>query len=282
METIRRVLRGVEEFPTLPTIYTALSEVMANPNATPSDAADVIARDQSAAAKLLKTANSSLYGFRGKIDSITQAIFFIGFEEVKNIVLTLGILDIFKKTKFNHSFNPVELWKHSLAVGAITRNLGAQSGVTNLENYFIAGIMHDIGKLLFFRSIEQDYLKTITYAQDNMINIRDAEAEILGVTHTVAGELIAEKWKLPGSLKSAIRHHYSGVVDGRIDKMVACVHLANIIARMYELGETGDNLVPEPNINIWNVLAFKEDIFGQIFPKIMNDYEESLALFVLK
>ena len=75
METIKRVLRGVEEFPTLPTIYTALSDVMANPNSTPSDAAEVISRDQSAASKLLKSANSSLYGFRGRIDSINPSNF---------------------------------------------------------------------------------------------------------------------------------------------------------------------------------------------------------------
>ncbi len=282
METIKRVLRGVEDFPTLPTIYTTLSEVMANPNSTPSDAADVISRDQSAASKLLKTANSSLYGFRGRIDSVTQAIFYIGFEEVKNIILTLSILDIFRKTKFEHDFNPVELWKHSIAVGVITRNIGAQLGVKNLEHYFIAGIMHDIGKLLFFRSIESDYLKTIRNAYDNNISIRDSEAEILGVTHTVAGELIAEKWKLPISIKNCIRHHYTGVVDGKVDNMVATIHLANIIARLYELGETGDDIVPEPNINIWATLNIQDNLFSNLYNKIMNDYEESIALFILK
>jgi len=281
METIKRVLRGVEEFPTLPTIYTALSEVMANLNSTASDAAEVISRDQASASKLLKSANSSIYGFRGKIDSVTQAIFYIGFEEVRNLILALGILDIFKKTDFSHTFNPVELWKHSIAVGAITRILGSEMNIRNLENYFIAGIVHDIGKLLFFRSIEQDYIRTINHAMDNGLSIRDAEAEILGVTHTVAGELIAEKWKLPVSIKNSIRHHYTGMVDGKIDKLVACVHLANIVARMYEMGETGDNKVPEPNIAIWAELGLPEDVFIKAFPRIINDYEESLAVFIL-
>jgi HD-like signal output (HDOD) protein len=282
METIKRVLRGVEDFPTLPTIYTALSEVMANPNSTPSDAADIISRDQSSASKILKSANSSIYGFRGKIDSITQAIFYIGFDEVRNLILTLGIMDIFKQTDFPNAFNPVELWKHSIAVGVITRILGVQMNVKNIENYFIAGIVHDIGKLLFFRTIENDYIRTINHALDNSVTIRDAEAEILGVTHTVAGELIAEKWKLPSSIKNAIRHHYTGVVDGRIDKLVACVHLANIIARMFEFGETGDNVVSEPNLEVWKELNLSPDVFTNIYPRIINDYEESLAVFILK
>lgn len=281
METIKRVLRGVEEFPTLPTIYTALSEVMANPNSTAADAGEVISRDQASASKLLKSANSSIYGFRGKIDSVTQAIFYIGFEEVRNLILALGILDIFKKTDFSHTFNPVELWKHSIAVGAITRVLGSEMNIKNLENYFIAGIVHDIGKLLFFRSVEQDYIKTINHAMDNGLSIRDAEAEILGVTHTVAGELIAEKWKLPQSIKNSIRHHYTGMVDGKVDRLVACVHLANIVARMYEMGETGDNKVPEPNMAIWAELGLSSDVFTKAFPRIISDYEESLAVFIL-
>ena len=142
--------------------------------------------------------------------------------------------------------------------------------------------MHDIGKLLFFRSIESDYLKTIRNAYDNNITIRDSEAEVLGVTHTVAGELIAEKWKTSVKYKNCIRHHYTGVVDGKVDNMVATVHLANIVARLFELGETGDNIVPEPNISIWQTLGLSDTIFSNLYSKIMNDYEESLALFILK
>ena len=153
MDIISRILKSVEDFPTLPTVYTALSDVMANPRSTTQDAANVIMRDQSAASKVLKTANSPLYGFRGRIDTISQAIFHIGFEEVRNLVIAISIMDIFKNTKLSLSYNPVELWKHSIAVGVITKLIGKELGVKNLENYFLAGILHDIGKLLFLNEL---------------------------------------------------------------------------------------------------------------------------------
>lgn len=281
MDIISRILKSVEDFPTLPTVYTALTDVMANPRATSQDAAAVIIRDQSAASKVLKTANSPLYGFRGRIDTISQAIFHIGFEEVKNLVIAISIMDIFKHTKLTNSYNPVELWKHSIAVGVITKLIGKELGVKNLENYFLAGILHDIGKLLFLKELRNEYEKTLQYAMDKRISIKDAEAETLGITHTIAGELVSEKWKLPAPLRNAIKYHYSGIVDGEVKFLPASVHIANVASRILELGEAGDDLIPEPNFTVWKALKLSDDFFTKNLGRIMLDYETSMTLFAI-
>ncbi len=281
MDIFEKIIRSVDEFPTLPTIYSALSEVMSDPKSTFADAANVISRDQSSAAKVLKVANSAFYGFPGKIDTISQAIFYIGFEEVRNIIITLAIMDIFKKSKDGSGFNPIELWRHSIAVGVISRLIGKLIGVENIENCFIAGIVHDIGKLLFIRYLEEDYMKTINFAYDNHINIRDAESDILGITHTIAGELVAEKWKLPQNIKKAVRYHYSGIVDGSVHNLTAIIHIADITARMMELGNSGDNIIPEPYPDVWKELDLPKNAFTMLLPKIELDYEESTMLFSL-
>lgn len=283
MEIFEKIIRSVDEFPTLPTIYTALSEVMANPNSTFTDAADIISRDQASVTKILKTANSSFFGFPGKIDTVSQAIFYIGFDEVKNMIISSAILDLFKNSsKLIQNFNPVDLWKHSIAVGVISRVIGKIIGIDNIENCFISGIIHDIGKLLFMRYLEPEYAKTLNFAIENKINIRDAEAEVLGITHTIAGELIAEKWKLPNSIKQTVRYHYSGIIDGKVDKLSAIVHVANTIARMLELGSSGDDIVSEPNFEIWDVLKIPDNTIQNCLPKILLDYQETLDIFVLK
>lgn len=281
MENYNKILRGIQDFPTLPTIYSVLSDVVANPRSTAKDVANIIMQDQSAASKVLAVANSAIYGFRGKIDTISQAIFYIGFNEVKNIVLSLSIMDIFKTSTTLHNYNPVELWKHSIAVGVVTRILGTYLEENKPENYFISGILHDIGKLLFLRYCEKDYSKTIDYAYDNSVNIRDAEAKIMGTTHTVVGELIAEKWKLPTSIKNAIKNHYTGTINGKVDRLTGCVHISNIVVRLFELGESGDDIIPIPNIDVWNELELPPVIFNQITSKILSNYEESLVLFSL-
>lgn len=280
MISVDNLVQAVNDFPTLPTIYAKLTEVMDNPRSTAADLAKVISTDQSAAAKVLRTANSSLYGLRGKVSTVTQAIVYIGFEEIKNLVIAISIINLFSKTKKGGAFNPIDLWKHSIAVGVITRNLGGKIGVRKLENYFVSGILHDIGKLLFFKTKKQDYMKVINYALENNLTARAAEQRLFGITHTVAGELLAEKWKLPLSIRNAIKYHYIGIVDGKVDPMVACVHIADIVAVLLELGQAGDDVVPEPNREIFDSLDLPENIFTTMLPKILTDYEESISMIL--
>lgn len=254
---------------------------MADPYSTADDAARVIAADQASAAKILRTANSSIYGFRTKIDDMTKAIFYIGFDEVKNLVLAMTIIDLFKKSDLNQEFNPVELWKHSIAVGVLTRILGGIVGEKNIENYFVAGILHDIGKLFFVRYYEEEYAKVISHARREETSLRRAEHDILGVTHNIVGEMIAEKWKLPGSIKDAIRYHHGGVAAGRFDPLVGCVHIANTAVKMMGLGSGGDPKVEAPNSKVWEELDLPPNLFTGIIKKILNDYRESLAIFLL-
>jgi HD-like signal output (HDOD) protein len=281
MDIVKTLIQGVDEFPTLPTIYSALSDVMSNPSSSHADAANVIASDQASAAKILKAANSPIFGFLEKIDTVSQSIFFIGFNEVKNLILALAVLDIFKKTKVFVEFNPVDLWKHSIAVGVISRILGKAYGIKNVENFFISGIIHDIGKLLFIRVLEDKYTEVVLFAKEEKISIRDAETAKLGITHNVAGELIADKWKLPLSIKNAIRFHYNGTVNNEFELLTSCVHLANITARLLNLGDAGDNLIQEPNFSLWECMNLPNNTFTSLNNKILNYYQSSMEIFSL-
>lgn len=279
MDTIKIILQGIENFPTLPTIYYKLTEVMEKPNSTASDAAEIITKDQSASAKILKAANSSIYGFYGKIDSISKAIFYLGFEEVRNLIVLLSLIEILPNNKSNYFINPVEFWKHSIGVGIITRNLGSIIGVNKLENYFVSGVIHDLGKILFINYINDEYLKVIRYVKENNVGLPEAETTVLGINHSVAGEMLAEKWKLPISMKSVIRHHNSGFIAGETDTLVGCVHIANIAAQMFGFGQTTIGKVPEPNMEVWTKLNFPKNTFSSIMDKVYKEYHESLSLF---
>jgi HD-like signal output (HDOD) protein len=278
-DILKNIDYWVDDFPTLPTIYTALSDVLSNPRSTANDAAAIISQDQSSSAKLLKIANSSIYGFRTRLETVSQAIFYIGFEEVKNIILAISIMDIFKATGVMKAINPVELWKHSISVGVGTRLIGTVNGIKELENFFIAGILHDIGKLLFIRNIDKEYAAVVNLSTDKGISIRQAEMEILGISHTVAGELIAEKWKLSQRIKTAISNHHSGVDSAESENLTAAVHLANIISKTLNLGFAHEYIIDQPNINIWQRFKMNKNDFISVYPRILNDYEESLTIF---
>jgi HD-like signal output (HDOD) protein len=281
VNNLQYIIKSIQDFPTLPTIYTELVEVMDNPNSTSTDAANVISKDQASVLKILKVANSSIYGFRGRIDTVSSAIFHIGFDEIKNLVISMAIMDMFKNTVMLEFLNPVELWKHSIAVGVISRLLGRHLAVDKLENFFISGIIHDIGKLFFIKYFPEEYTKTISFALERKVTIREAELENMGITHTVIGELIAEQWKLPCSIKNVVFNHTDGIINGQINVLTAVVHISDIIARALELGDPGDCFIPEPNIRVWNELNLPENSFSMLFQKIILDYEEATNLFML-
>lgn len=281
MVNVKNILSQLREFPTLPTIYGLLSDTMANPRSSAVDVAEVISQDQASASKVLKAANSSIYGIRGRVSTITQAIVYLGFDEVKHLILAMAIIKIFGKQKTGYSFNVVDLWKHSLAVGVITRLLGKSIGVKKLEDYFIAGILHDIGKLAFLKIAPEEYNKVVDYAIENNLSAKEAESEILEITHTVAGETLAEMWKLPVSIKDGIRYHISGRVEGKLSLLVSCIHVADIVASMLELGHAGDAVIPKPNMEVWDALKLPDNYFTTFMPKILMDYEESVQLMLV-
>ena len=281
MSVLNNIIARADEFPTLPTIYTALSDVIANPRSTAADMSAIISEDQASAAKVLKAANSPIYGYRGKISTITQAIVYIGFQEVRNMIIAMGIIDIFQKSKTNLPINPVDFWRHSIAVGTITRLIGKSLGITNLENYFLAGILHDIGKLLFFKFIPEQYTKAVNYAIENNLTAREAENEVLGVNHIVAGELLADKWKLPQSLRDSIRYHVVGRVENNNNQLVASVHIANTIATLLELGQSGEDVVAPPNQEAWKTLALPDNFWTKNYNNLLLEYDSAVSIFLL-
>ncbi|MBI5325673.1 MAG: HDOD domain-containing protein [Ignavibacteriae bacterium] len=282
MVDLTSMVDKIGDFPTLPTIYTSLMESLSNPRSTVQDVADVILKDQSSTLKILKIVNSVAYGLQNRIDTISQAIFYIGFNEVKNIVLTLSVIDVFSSTKSLTYFNLVDLWKHSIAVGVVSRKIAKVIGVKNTENYFLAGIVHDIGKLFFMRTFGDEYNKIVKYGLDNKLVITDAENEIYGFNHMDVGEMLAEKWQLPSSIQHAIKNHHNDRIKADSPELTVCVHLADVIARIMELGNPGDSLVYTPSEEVWKILQIPPETFVKMYNGIINEYRQSVGILLLK
>ncbi len=278
MIKIDNVLNSINDFPTLPTIYTKLVSLISNPRSTIQDVAEVIMQDQATTVKLLKVVNSPIYGIQGKVASVSQAIFFMGFNEVKNVVLSLAIMDLFSKVDDKGSNYLLGLWKHSVAVGVITKILGTKLGIRNTEDYFVGGIIHDIGTLFFLHTYRDVYSRMLEKSLETNINMEEIERQVFGMSRFTVSELIADKWRLPPNFKNIIKFHHIGIVDGNVDELVACLHLANIIAKMLNLYHIPDPKIPSPNFQIWTKLNFEKGVFKSLFPIIMESYNSSLNI----
>ncbi len=271
----KRIYDAIEEVPTLPTIYSVLSDTLISPNANAADIAHLISTDQSASFKVLKVVNSPIYHLSSRIESISLAVLHLGFNEIRNIILALSVINLFSKKKLIAAFRPVDFWKHSIGVGVITRYIGNTLQVARPENYFLSGIMHDIGKLVLFENFGDQYEKVLQYSEERKCQLIDAEKEILGIDHSAAGAILAEKWKLPDSVLKAMKYHHEGS-SGDKDMLTAAVHISDIAARMLEFGFAGDDYVQKPNPEAWELLKLPPHFFTKSIGVLTASFDETV------
>ncbi|RJP65673.1 MAG: HDOD domain-containing protein [Ignavibacteriales bacterium] len=280
MKSFEKILSGIGNLPTLPTVYASLSEAVSDPHTSNEQLAKIISADQASIFKILKIANSSFFGLRGRIDTISQAILFLGFNEIRNIVFALTIMNLFPRERHISSFKPIDFWAHSIATGIITRKIGAQIGIKNLESFFISGVLHDIGKLVFLEFAHKEYIQVIELVESKNCLIREAEKEVFNMDHARAGYLLAEKWKLPLSIQNAIYYHHNGYSNSDKDLASASVHTADIFARTLELGFPGDNLIPRPNNNVIEILNLPSGFLSSIAKPVKKDFEHLVEIML--
>lgn len=274
------LLAKVKEFPTLPTVYSQLSDTIANPRCSAQDVAYIISRDQSSATKVLQVSNSAVFGFVRQIKSINQAVVYVGFEEIKSIVLAISVIELFQDVKKIDSLDPQELWQYSFFTGVIARNIAKQIGEKNVEEYFVAGIIHTIGRLLLLISIPEIFDKILKTAKAKKLSVSKLERSVIGVSSSYLSEMLAEKWKLPVDLAKCLGNYLSGMKDGRYHKLKSVVHLATVSTSMFDIGNNGDYTIPKLNKEIWEYLKLPKNFFSSNYLMIMKEYNDIARLLL--
>jgi HD-like signal output (HDOD) protein len=281
MKVIERIFQNIRDLPTLPTVYLALSEVIADPRSTAQDISQIVSNDPASASRVLRLANSVLYGFPGQIDTISRAVVVLGFDEVRNLVLATSVMDLFSKQDSAFDFRPGDFWAHSIGVGIATRLIGQACRLSHVENLFVAGILHDIGKLVFFEFAEKEFTRALDQSNKCHQPLWEAELEILGMDHSQGGRLLAETWDLPPAIQKAIYSHHAGLSGEPPEPLVAAVHIADTLVRALELGFGGDDLIPRPNEQAWEVLGLPPNTLTEITPPILQQFEEATKIMGL-
>lgn len=277
-----KILDNLEEFPTLPTIYSNLLECIANPHSTVNDVAAIISKDQSSVLKILKTVNSPLYGISKKVETIKEAVFHLGFNEIKNLLVALSVINTFSNLKPTKHFSLLEFWKHSISVGVISKLIGIETGEKNTENFFLAGVIHDIGKLFFIQFFNQEYDKVIERVKENNIDIFQMELETFGVNHILIGEKIAEKWQLPNAFSSVIKYYNSLDNSKGNCKIIGSVYLAHYLTELLEFGLKFNTKIEKPNTKVWEIVGLEKGVLLKLYPKIVENYYLSNKILIVK
>lgn len=206
-EQLLQKILASSELPTLPTVATKLITLTAREDATLADIGDLVSRDISLAAKILKVSNSAFYSFPQQIGSIQQAVSILGMNAVRSLVLSFSFLNI-KGSRGISRFNFEKFWERSLAAAVATRLILEQTKGGDAEEGFCTGLLQNLGELILARTFSKEYEVLLHDIEEHRRDSREAERETFGSDHTIIGAQVAKSWGFPESLVAPIEFHH--------------------------------------------------------------------------
>jgi putative nucleotidyltransferase with HDIG domain len=241
MQNVKTNLVGaVEKMPAFPKSVHQVLKLASDINCSQKDLVEVIKKDPVFTLKILRLVNSAYFGLSREVTSINHASVYLGLNTLKNVALGLAAVGAIPKANVA-GLDMGAFWLHSLAVATATRLLGSMLGVSRDEaaDYFAAGLLHDIGKVVFALYMADEFEEVGRLAVDEGVPLYRAEMRVLGATHAEIGAMLAEKWNLPFDLGDAIARHHTPD-QGESSQLVDCVFAADQISKKLAFGSAGD------------------------------------------
>lgn len=264
---LRHKVENISTLPTVPGVLKRLSAVLEKPRITIVEISAFISSDPALTTKILKMVNSAIYGFPGRIASVSHATMLLGLNVIKGLLLGVSVFELMQKTMNG-------LYEHSLGCAIASRIIATKKGVKEPEEVSVAGLLHDIGKVILALEYPEEYQAAMNEAQAKTISIFDAESIHFNATHSNAGSWLAEKWRFPRSLIDVIEFHHRPAQAKNAPLDTAIVHMADILVRARGFGFAGENFVPEINTIAYELLKLSESDIKDVL-KEMEDNMES-------
>lgn len=234
----------------LPDVFVRISEVLGDPMSTAQEAAEAIGMDTGLSTKLLRLVNSAFYGFPVKVDTLSRAVTIVGSRQLTTLALGLSVIAIFKDLP-GGLVDMRSFWKHSIGCGVIASSLGTGLEV---ERLFVAGLLHDVGRLVLYRSLPRHLSRVLATARSEGRLLRETERTVLGYDHAALGGMLLRRWRFPENLEKAVRHHHSRSTP-LAEPMPAAVHVADAVTGALGLGTSGEVYAPPLSPEAWNALG---------------------------
>jgi HD-like signal output (HDOD) protein len=269
-ERYKFVLSQVYNLPSIPIVMLEVNKLLENPMTSAAELGKVISKDQGLVTKILTVANSPLYGLPRRVSTIDFAIIILGFDHIKNIVIALSMIEAFKN-KSDKNLDQKKYWVHSFLTATAAKRIADDLGYHVTGEAFTAGLLHDLGIPVIHKYLHSDFIKICDLVEKQNYSYKDAQEDVLGLTHCDIGYHLACKWNLPLSLSDAIlNHHVPG--NSEQNKMLASiVHLADYMTFKLEVGNFvwDNNFELDPGI--FKILNLSDETFVEKFIQKYKD-----------
>lgn len=243
----KKIEKFISKMPSLSTTVGKVMEICSRTDASPNELNKVISLDPVLTGQVLKLINSAYYSLINKVTSLTRAITMLGVNTVKNMALSTAIIRSVSTAKKSKALPTKKFWAHSISVGVSAKLLGKELDIPVMEReeLFVAGLLHDLGKVPF----GDEYFEVLTRTKEEQLSLIEVERQELGVDHQDVGQMIARKWKLNDLITNCIVcHHNVESAAEEFRQKVAIVALANIYVNIFDFGYAGDPFPKESEI----------------------------------
>jgi len=254
---------------------TQIIETINNPASSARDLKNIIEIDPPLSAKLLKLANSALYGYPKTIGEIQEAIVCIGFDAVRELALSQKVCELFKKGDYFDGYSRSSLWKHSVAVAYCSKLIYRREFRERGENIYIAGLLHDIGIIIldqFKHKKFREILKKSRREKNNLVNV---ETEVLGFNHTDIGLDLGESWGFPEEIDTAIKtHHNPENVADEHARISSTIFVANCVIQSRAIGYSD---APYKNETLYQKCLMRLNVKEKAIDLIVKEVEKEIS-----
>jgi HD-like signal output (HDOD) protein len=263
-DQIKERIQSIIQLPALPAVAMEVVDLVDNPKTSASKLGKVISTDQALTAKVLKIANSPFYGFPKKISTIDFAIIVLGFDALKEIIISISLVSSLQK-KSDSYLDARAFWDHAISTGVIARRLARDLGYRVSGEVFVGGLLHDMGISILHRYFYNEFKRIVEIVRETNLTFLEAEESVLGTTHAEVGGWLAERWNLPDHLIEALSLHHAPGKARRNPDLVSLIHCADVFV----------NRINERHIEFDAGIQFDPDALSQLRltdPTVLEDH----------
>lgn len=271
----RDLLKGYLEVSSLPMIYYKIDEVVSRQNTSMADIGKIVGQDPGLTVRLLRLVNSAFYSFPSKVETITQALVVIGTRQLRELVLATSIVNLFQGIP-KDLVSMESFWRHSIACGLTARMIAAYRHEANIERFLIAGMVHDIGRLIMYKKIGDLSRSALMRSRACGAPLFWAEKEVIGFDHCQMGRMLLQSWSLPQSLEEAAAFHHHPSLANCYPVEAAVVHIADIVANALQWGTSGAHCAPPLETVAWDLIGLPASVLPSLISSLKGQVNEAV------
>lgn len=270
-----QLVQGIRDLPSLPAVVMDLLGDLDMERVDISVLAKKVSLDPALTAKTLRLANSPAFGLQVKVATIQQAITFLGFQTMRNLIAAAAVTVCFPAGRCPGFSNRV-FWRHASASAACARALARRIRF-NPDIAFTAGLLHDIGRLVLATSQPEAYGAVLAWRRAHDCTLLEAERAVLGIDHVDAGVALAAHWQFSDTIRQAIARHHAPDTPAS-GMLAAIVHVADAIVHALDLAGDADEVVPPLSGQAWDAMKLNEEAYLHLFQETEQQFEEMSAI----